>query len=152
VPLPTALDGQPVPGEALACAWNVFQRSGLEAGQAVAVVGIGFLGALLVEIAARAGARVIAVSRRPFALEVARRMGAESVLSLAPGRDLVPAVAERAGPQLCDVVIEATGLQEPLTAAGAPTPAGGRGGKRRPSPAAAPAGGRARGGRPRRGG
>ena len=80
VPLPEALDRAPFPGEALGCAMNVARRSELAAGQIVAVVGIGFLGALLVQLAARAGARVIALSRRPFALEVARTMGAEHVL------------------------------------------------------------------------
>lgn len=29
VPLPPALDSQPFPGEPLACAWNIFQRSGI---------------------------------------------------------------------------------------------------------------------------
>ncbi|MFZ0088516.1 MAG: alcohol dehydrogenase catalytic domain-containing protein, partial [Solirubrobacteraceae bacterium] len=55
----------PFPGEALGCAVNVFRRSAIAAGDTVAVVGVGFLGALLVQLAARAGARVIAVARRP---------------------------------------------------------------------------------------
>ena len=73
VPLPAALDGVPFPGEPLGCAINIFRRSDIEAGQTVAIVGIGFLGALLTQLAAHAGARVIAISRRPFALDVARR-------------------------------------------------------------------------------
>ena len=36
----------PFPGEPLGCAINIFRRSGIEAGQTVAIVGIGFLGAL----------------------------------------------------------------------------------------------------------
>jgi D-arabinose 1-dehydrogenase-like Zn-dependent alcohol dehydrogenase len=44
VPLPDALAGRPFPGEPLGCAMNIFRRSGIEAGQTVAVVGIGFLG------------------------------------------------------------------------------------------------------------
>ena len=47
VPLPPSLDGVPMPGEPLGCAFNIFERSGIEAGQTVAIVGIGFLGALL---------------------------------------------------------------------------------------------------------
>jgi len=82
VPLPAALDGVPVPGEALACAVNVFRRADVRAGMGVAVVGAGFLGALLAQLAARAGARVAALSRRPFSLEVAERMGATAADSV----------------------------------------------------------------------
>jgi threonine dehydrogenase-like Zn-dependent dehydrogenase len=112
VALPEELDGRPFPGEALGCAMNVARRSGLRPGQTVAVVGIGFLGALLVQLAARAGARVIAISRRPFALEVARTMGAEHVLGA--GDDAVEAVQELTGGTLCDRVLEVTGRQAPL--------------------------------------
>ena len=63
-----------LPGEPLGCAMNIFARSDIHAGQTVAIVGIGFLGALLTQLASAAGARVIAISRRPFALEVARRL------------------------------------------------------------------------------
>lgn len=117
VPLPHALDGQPFPAEALGCAMNVFRRSGIEPGQAVAVVGVGFLGALLVRLAADAGARVLAISRRAFAREVGRRMGADAVCPL----DDPAAVEERArewnGGALCDRVLEVTGKQAGLDAA-----------------------------------
>ncbi len=73
---PTSLDGQPFPGEPLGCAVNIFRRSGIRPGQTVAIVGIGFLGALLTRLASQAGARVLAVARRPFAQAVARDMGA----------------------------------------------------------------------------
>src|SRR5690349_16280019 len=59
VELPEDLDGVPFPGEPLGCAMNVARRCRLREGQVVAVVGVGFLGALLVQLAARAGARVI---------------------------------------------------------------------------------------------
>ena len=73
VPLPPSLDGRTFPGEPLACVMNVLRRSDIQPGQTVAVVGIGFLGALLTGLAAGLGARVLAISRRPFALELARR-------------------------------------------------------------------------------
>src|SRR5688572_22411164 len=76
VRLPSELDGRPFPAEPLACAINVFRRSRVVTGQTVAVVGSGYLGLLLVQLAARTGARVIAVSRRPFALDMAARCGA----------------------------------------------------------------------------
>jgi D-arabinose 1-dehydrogenase-like Zn-dependent alcohol dehydrogenase len=62
VKLPESLAGQPFPGEPLGCAMNIFERSDIKAGQTVAIVGIGFLGALLTRLAADAGARVIAIS------------------------------------------------------------------------------------------
>ena len=65
VPLPPAIAGRPFPGEPLGCALNILRRSGIEPGQTVAIVGIGFLGALLTRLAASTGARVIAISRRP---------------------------------------------------------------------------------------
>jgi 2-desacetyl-2-hydroxyethyl bacteriochlorophyllide A dehydrogenase len=105
VELPEALGDVPFPGEALGCAMNVARRSDLREGQMVAVVGAGFLGALLVQLAARAGARVIAISRRPFAREIARRMGAAETF----GFDQVPE-------HEFDRVIEVTGKQEALDA------------------------------------
>jgi threonine dehydrogenase-like Zn-dependent dehydrogenase len=114
VRLPASLAGQPFPGEPLGCAMNVLRRSGIEAGQTVAIVGVGFLGAVLTRLAAEAGVRVIAVSRRPFALEVARAMGAAETISMGdPGR-VIGRVSELTGGVLCDRVIEAVGKQEPL--------------------------------------
>ena len=113
VRIPPSLDGQPVPGEALACAVNVFRRAQIVAGSSVAVVGIGFLGALVAQLAARTGAQVIAISRRGFARDVAAAGGAVETLD---GSDRAAAVARvhaltRGG---ADCVVEATGLQEPL--------------------------------------
>ena len=107
VRLPAALDGEPFPGEALACALNVFRRSGISEGECVAVVGVGFLGALLVQLAARHGARVTAVSRRRSALELARRFGADVAVSAdhASLADLDGAF---------DCVVEAAGTQTTL--------------------------------------
>jgi threonine dehydrogenase-like Zn-dependent dehydrogenase len=118
VPLPAALDGVPVLGEPLGCAVNVFRRSGIEAGQTVAVVGVGFLGALLVRLAADAGARVVALSRRPFALEVARHFGASETIAMDDHWRVLDAVKALTGERWCERVIEATGLQWPLDLAG----------------------------------
>jgi D-arabinose 1-dehydrogenase-like Zn-dependent alcohol dehydrogenase len=70
VRLPDALAGQPFPGEPLGCAINIYRRSEIETGQTVAIIGIGFLGAILTKLATDAGARVIAISRRPFSLDL----------------------------------------------------------------------------------
>lgn len=115
VVLPHELDGQPFPGEALGCAVNAASRSRFAAGQTVAVIGIGFMGALITALAADAGARVIAISRRPFSLDIARVMGAKEVVELAEEEwRVVEQVDELTGGASCDVVVEAVGTQGPL--------------------------------------
>ena len=114
VPLPPELDGLPFAGEPLGCAMNIFRRSGIKAGQTVAIVGIGFLGAVLTRLATDAGARVIALSRRPYSLEVARRMGAVEALPLDDHYALIGKVSDLTHGRFCDVVIEAVGKAWPL--------------------------------------
>jgi len=114
VALPASLAGRPFPGEPLGCAVNIFGRSEVKRGQTVAVVGVGFLGALLTRLAADAGATVIAVARRPFAQETARRMGAAHVLPMDEHWKVIEGVKALTGGTFCDVVIEAAGKQEPL--------------------------------------
>lgn len=118
VPLPPALTGKPLPGEPLGCAINIFRRSEIAEGQTVAIVGAGFLGLILTRLASDAGARVIAISRRPFALEMARRMGAAEVLPLADNATVIGAVKELTDGLFCDRVVEAVGKQAPLDLAG----------------------------------
>jgi threonine dehydrogenase-like Zn-dependent dehydrogenase len=114
VKLPAALDRQPFPGEPLGCAMNIFRRSDIQAGQTVAIVGIGFLGALLTRLAKDAGARVIAISRRPFSLDVAREMGADETIAMDDHWAILEKVKELTGGVLADRVIEAVGKQWPL--------------------------------------
>jgi threonine dehydrogenase-like Zn-dependent dehydrogenase len=116
VRLPTSLDDLPFPGEAVGCAINVFQRSNIRADDTVAVVGVGFLGALLIQLAAAEGARVVAISRREFGREVAHRCGAEIVL-VVPSSETAKSVSAITGGDGCDCVFEATGFQEPLNLA-----------------------------------
>lgn len=114
VKLPLELAGRPFPGEPLGCAVNIFRRSEISAGQTVAVVGVGFIGAAVTALAARAGARVIALSRRPFALALAERLGADACVQLdEPARALRGAL-RIAGDSGCERVIEAVGSQEAL--------------------------------------
>lgn len=124
VRLPPAIDGMPFPGDPLGRAMNVFERSGIAEGATVAVVGIGFLGGLLVQLAARAGAHVIAFGRRPCSLDVAGAFGAEE--TVAPRSDALSRVIDFTDGDLCDVVIEAAGVQETLDLAGACAREGGR--------------------------
>ena len=118
VPLPSALDGRDVPGEPLGCAMNIFRRSAIEPGHTVAIVGIGFLGALLTQLASNAGARVIAVSRRPFALDIARQFGAAETIEMDDHQRIIDRVKSLTADVGCDRVIEAVGLQWPLDLAG----------------------------------
>lgn len=106
------------PGEALGCGFNVAARSGFASGQTVAVVGVGFLGAVVVGLAAAAGARVLAISRRPYALDVARDMGATEAIPLDASADGVDVVRDLTGGNMCDIVVEAVGQQAPLDLAG----------------------------------
>jgi threonine dehydrogenase-like Zn-dependent dehydrogenase len=118
VALPASLDGQPFPGEPLGCAMNIFRRSDIRAGQNVAILGIGFLGAILTRLASDAGARVIAISRRPFSLDLARRMGAAETIPMEDHTGIIERVKELTGGTFCDRVIEAVGKQWPLDLAG----------------------------------
>ena len=114
VPLPASLVDQPFPGEPLGCAMNIFKRSLIGEGQTVAIVGIGFLGALLTQLAVKAGARVIAISRRPHSLELSRRMGADETVPMDDHWKIIERVRDLTGGVLCDCVIEAVGKQWPL--------------------------------------
>jgi threonine dehydrogenase-like Zn-dependent dehydrogenase len=112
------------PGEALGCAVNVVRRSGIAAGDTVAVLGAGFLGCVIGQLAAGAGARVIAISRRRSALEAAAEMGAAETVALE--EPVVERVEELTGGGLCDVVVEAAGAQATLDLAGPLTRTRGR--------------------------
>ncbi|HWC14828.1 MAG TPA: zinc-binding dehydrogenase [Actinomycetota bacterium] len=117
VALPDEVTG-PFPGEAVGCAMNVWERARATPEHTIAVVGIGFIGALLVRLAASWGARVIALSRRDFALKVALSAGASEVIELSED-NAASAVEELTSGEMCDVVIEAAGKQQTLDVAAA---------------------------------
>ena len=114
VPLPEELDDEPFPGEPFGCVMNIFDRSDIHSGHNVAVVGGGFLGLLLTQLAADAGAHVVVLSHREFALQLALTMDAEDTIATQDdGHD-----AQRALQLTCgrgfDRVIEVAGLQSAL--------------------------------------
>lgn len=117
--LPPGFADRPFPGEPLACAVNIFRRSGCGPGTTVAVIGVGFLGAALVRLAHDAGARVIAISRRAESLELAREMGADETVAMEDHDAILARVRDLTGGRGCDVVVEAVGKQWPLDLAGA---------------------------------
>ena len=116
--LPPQLDGQPFPGEPLGCAFNIFRRSDIRAGQTVAIIGIGFLGAVLTRLASEAGARVIAISRRQESLDLARVYGAVETIPMHDHMAIIEQVKALTGDAMCERVIEAVGKQWPLDLAG----------------------------------
>src|SRR5438309_6677645 len=101
VKLPPSLAELDLPLEPFGCAFNIFRRSDIERGQTCAIVGIGFLGAVLVKLASEAGARVIAISRREESLELARRMGAAEVIPMDDHWRIIERVRELTGGDFC---------------------------------------------------
>ena len=118
VKLPDSLGEAPFPGEPLGCALNIFARSGIGRGDVVAIVGIGFLGALLTRMAKIAGATVYALSRREDGLKWAREFGADQTIPMDDHWRVIERVKELTNERFCDVVIEATGKQWPLDLSG----------------------------------
>lgn len=118
VRLPKPLQATPFPGEALGCVMNIFRRSAIAPGQTVAVIGAGFLGLLLTQLAARSGAEVIAISRRTFARELASQLGARLTIPMEDHAAIIQRVRDHTAGRGCDVVIEAVGEQWPLDLAG----------------------------------
>lgn len=114
VKLPDSFRGKPFPGEPLGCAMNIFNRSDIQKGQKVAIVGSGFLGTLLVQLAKSAGAEVIAVSRREFSLEAAKKAGADHLVQMDDHYKIIEKVKELTNGNFCERVIECTGKEWPL--------------------------------------
>jgi 2-desacetyl-2-hydroxyethyl bacteriochlorophyllide A dehydrogenase len=114
VHLPSSLDKFPFPAEPLACAVNIFKRALISPGQNVAIVGVGFLGTLLTQLAANAGARVLALSRRRSSLNNAGAFGAAATIALDDNQRAVRSIQRLTNGRGCECVIEAAGTQESL--------------------------------------
>lgn len=114
VKLPDFLDGKAFPGEPLGCAMNIFKRSDISEGQTVAIVGSGFLGSLLTQLAKSKGARVIAISRRDFSLETASSSGADKLIKMDDHYKVIEKVKKLTDGNFCERVIECTGKEWPL--------------------------------------
>lgn len=119
VKLPHELDDVPFPGEPLGCVMNIFERAQIESHHRVAIVGAGFLGVLLTQLATRAGAEVVVLSRRAYALDLARTMGAIATFSTGDAYEARNRALSASGGRGYDRVIEAVGSQEALDLASA---------------------------------
>ncbi|MDQ0475181.1 threonine dehydrogenase-like Zn-dependent dehydrogenase [Labrys wisconsinensis] len=94
--------------EPLAVCLHAVQRAGPLTGRRVLVTGCGPIGALAVAAARHAGATsVTATDVQDFALEAARRAGADQALNVGADPGALAADAEAAGP--FDVLFEASG-------------------------------------------
>jgi 2-desacetyl-2-hydroxyethyl bacteriochlorophyllide A dehydrogenase len=110
VRLPPSLNKQPFPAEALGCAANIVKRSAIAPNQTVAIVGTGFLGTLLTQLAVYAGAQVFAISRRRSSLKLAEAFGATPIETGKAREEIKLLTGDRG----CDCVIEAAGTQASL--------------------------------------
>jgi NADPH2:quinone reductase len=114
VQLPSELDNQPFPAEPLGCAINIFKRARISPGENVCIVGVGFLGTLLTQLAVKAGARVFALSHRRSSLKLAHDFGAAVTVEINDEQQALQIVRRMTQGRGCECVIEAAGTQESL--------------------------------------
>lgn len=112
VKIPGTLNDVPFPGEPLGCAMNIFDRSDIHKDQVVVILGIGFLGATLIQLAKEKNAHVIAVSRRNSSLKLANKSGADATFSWEE-KDKLHQYINDLG-KGCQRVIECVGKQRSL--------------------------------------
>jgi len=114
VPISDGYEDEGILGEPLGCAWNIFHRSQIGPGDKVAIIGAGYLGSMLIQFAAAVGAEVFAVTRRTYARNVATALGASKAWAGESLGQILGEITQLTSGRLCDVVVEATGKQEPL--------------------------------------
>jgi len=94
--------------EPLACVVQGIDDSKVRAGQHVLVLGAGPIGLMFVALAKNLGCTVTVAGRRAARLEAAKKLGADHVIDIGEGHNLVAKVRE-ASKDHFDVVIEAVG-------------------------------------------
>ena len=104
-------------GEPIGCAMNGAKRSGVEIGDTVVIIGLGFMGSLIMQgVKLKGAARIIVVDPREESHQLAKKFGADIILN--PQKENVEErILELTDGAGADVVIECTGYQEPLTLA-----------------------------------
>ena len=112
LPLPSALtDDRAVLTEPLAVVVRAVERGRPRAGETVAVVGLGTLGLLAVQVLRARGLRVLGVSRSTRRFELATEVGA-TALARAGVDDLARAGGELSGREGVDLVVETAGTPD----------------------------------------
>ncbi len=100
--------------EPIACATNGVWKANIQLGDTIALVGVGFMGLLLLqELALRGASAIFAIDPREEMLELARRFGAQVVIN--PHKEnAVQRVKELTNGAGADVTFEAGGVQATL--------------------------------------
>jgi propanol-preferring alcohol dehydrogenase len=113
VPIPPSVSfeqGAAVP-DAIGTVYHALKiRGDVRPGQAVAVYGLGGLGLSAVQIAALAGARVIAIARTPQRRKLALELGATEAID-PDASDMVEAVRRAAGGLGVDIFLDLVGIE-----------------------------------------
>jgi L-iditol 2-dehydrogenase len=98
--------------EPLACVVRGFEESAPQAGDTVAIVGLGPIGLMFVKLAKLYGCRVIAVGRRKTQLDRAAALGADELIVAGEHSDPVKTTREMTHGRGVDIAIEAVGKPE----------------------------------------
>ncbi len=98
--------------EPLACVLRAIEKTEIEEGDTVAVIGIGPIGLMFVQVLKSAGARVIALGNRGSQLTMASAMGADYVVDSTKSNVVEEVRKVTGGRRGADVVIEAVGSKE----------------------------------------
>ncbi len=120
-PIPEGIGYDIVLGEPISCVISAARRTRVELGDTVAIVGLGFMGLLMLQAVRMKGpARIIGVDIRDEALEMARRFGADETLKPEQVSDALKLTSwsQLGRGHGVDVAIEASGTQAGLTLAG----------------------------------
>ena len=98
--------------EPLACVLRAVEQTGIEEGDTVAVIGVGPIGLMFVQVLKAQGARVIALGNRSTQLNMAGIMGADHLVDSTKSNVVEEVRRLTSGRRGADVVVEAVGLKE----------------------------------------
>jgi L-iditol 2-dehydrogenase len=98
--------------EPLACVLRGAEKTGIEEGDTVAVIGMGPIGLMFVQVLKMLGAKVIALGNRSTQLTMAKSMGADYVVDSTKANVVEQVRRITDGMRGADVVIEAVGSKE----------------------------------------
>ncbi len=116
-PAPAGIDeAQLQLAEPLAVVVRAIRRARPVSGETAAVLGVGSLGLLAIQVLRARGLRVLAVSRSSRRLPLARELGADAATTIGAGRE-VEAARTLSGREGVDLVIETAGTAPAVTEA-----------------------------------
>lgn len=97
--------------EPCSVAIHAVRRGQVQKGTTVAIIGVGAVGMLAMQAAKAMGAKVFAIDRRQVSLDMAKRLGADSVVNATGGQaaEQLKALTNGVGP---DVVVDVAGAKE----------------------------------------